>query len=119
MAIAGGWQLVGLAGLRINRYTESAEAGYWIDGDHEGRGLVTRAMTALLERAFGPLALHRVRLRADTGNERGRAVATRLGFIQEGVEREAIAVGGRWRDDVLYGLLAGEWHDRRARQRAG
>lgn len=29
VAVDDGWQLVGSAGLRINRYTDSAEAGYW------------------------------------------------------------------------------------------
>lgn len=112
MTASGGWKLVGSAGLRIDRYTESADAGYWVDGGHEGRGLVSRAMTALLDQAFGPLQLHRVTIRTDTSNARSRAVATRLGFTEEGIQREAIEIGGQRRDDVLYGLLADEWHHR-------
>lgn len=112
VAVDDGWQLVGSAGLRVNGYTESAAAGYWIDGGYEGRGLVTRAMTALLGQAFGPLRLRRVTLHIDSSNERSRAVATRLGFTEEGVQRQAIAVLGEWRDDVIYGLLADEWRAR-------
>lgn len=80
---------------------------------HEGRGLITRALTALIGHAFGPLKLHRVVLRIDADNERSRAVARRLGFSEEGRQRQAIFVGGRWRDDVQYSLLADEWPHRR------
>lgn len=74
-------------------------------------------MTALLEQAFGPLRLHRVALRVDSSNKRSRAVATRLGFTEEGLEREAISVAGERRDDVIFGLLADDWRDRPVGQR--
>jgi ribosomal-protein-serine acetyltransferase len=48
-----GWRLVGSAALQIDRYSQSADAGYWIDGEFEGRGLVTRTMEVLLDQAFG------------------------------------------------------------------
>jgi len=104
-----GWQLAGSAGLRINTYSQSADGGYWIDGAFEGRGLVTRAMTALLDQAFGPLGLARVSIHTDVANQRSRAVAVRLGFAEEGVHRQAISFPEGRRDQVVYGLLAGEW----------
>ena len=84
--------------------------GYWLDAGFEGRGLVTRAVTAVLDHAFGPLGLHRVELQTTTDNKRSRSVAQRLGFTQEGVLREAAAFPDERRDDVVYGLLAREWH---------
>lgn len=72
------WQLAGSAGLRINPYTQSATGGYWIDAAFEGRGLVTRAMTALLDQAFGPLGLARVTLHTEIANQRSRAVPPAL-----------------------------------------
>jgi RimJ/RimL family protein N-acetyltransferase len=35
-----------------------------------------------------------------------------LGFVQEGVLREALAFPGERRDVEVYGLLAREWHGR-------
>lgn len=113
VAAEGGWQLVGSAGLRINRYSQSADIGYWVDGSFEGRGLVTHALTVLLDQAFGPLGLARVTLHTEAGNQRSRALAARLGFTEEGVQRQAIAFPDRRRDEVVYGLLAHEWHARR------
>ena len=103
------WQLAGSAGLRISAYSQSAEAGYWIDAAFEGRGLVTRAMTALLDQAFGPLGLARVTLHTEAANQRSRALATRLGFTEEGVHRQAISFPDGRRDQLAYGQLATEW----------
>jgi ribosomal-protein-serine acetyltransferase len=104
------WRLVGLVNLLIDGPGRSAEVGYWLDAGFEGRGLVTRAVMAVLDHAFGPLGLHRVELQALTTNTRSRSVAQRLGFTQEDVLREAAAFPDERRDVVLYGLLASEWH---------
>ncbi|GAA2134980.1 GNAT family protein [Kitasatospora kazusensis] len=112
VAAEGGWQLAGSVGLRINAYRRSADIGYWIDEAHEGRGLVRRAVTALLDHAFGPLGLERVALQTEVANLRSRALATRLGFAEEGVQRGAIAFPAERRDEVTYGILAEEWHRR-------
>jgi RimJ/RimL family protein N-acetyltransferase len=71
--------------------------------------LVTRAVTAVLDQAFGPLGLHRVALHTDAGNERSRMLARRLGFTEEGVLREAVVFPNERRDEVVYGLLARDW----------
>ena len=52
-------RLVGRCGLRINPYAGSADVGYWIDGDYEGRGIVRRATHALVSMAFAELELSR------------------------------------------------------------
>lgn len=104
-----GWRLAGSAGLRVDGYARSAEVGYWIDAGHEGRGLVTRAVAALLDLSFGDLELARVELRAEVANTRSRAVARRLGFTEEGVLREGVAFSDRRADVVVHGLLAAEW----------
>jgi ribosomal-protein-serine acetyltransferase len=104
------WCLVGAVSLRIDRPARSGEIGYWIDAAREGYGLVTRAVTTVLDHAFGPLGLQRVELRTDPGNERSRNVARRLGFTQEGVLRQAAAFSHERRDDIVYGLLVSEWH---------
>jgi ribosomal-protein-serine acetyltransferase len=107
------WQLVGSAGLRINEYLRSADAGYWIDPSFEGRGLVTRTMSVLLDHAFGALDLARVTINTEVANDRSRSLAARLGFVKEGTRRQAIGFPDGRRDEVSYGLLAEEWLARR------
>jgi ribosomal-protein-serine acetyltransferase len=108
----GQWHLAGALSLSVNRYTRSGEIGYWIGGDYEGRGLVTRAAAAVLDQAFGPLGLDRVSLHTDPANERSRAVARRLGFVEEARLRQATAFPNERRDEVVYGLMADEWRHR-------
>ena len=101
----GSWRLVGSVGLRINRYTRVGDVGYWIDAAYEGRGLVTKAVSAVLDEAFGPLGLDKVTLHTEVDNDRSRELARRLGFVEEGVLRHAIAFPEARRDQVAYGLL--------------
>jgi RimJ/RimL family protein N-acetyltransferase len=109
LAAGGGWRLVGEVNLLIDTHIRAAEVGYWLDADFEGRGLATRAVTAALDWAFGPLGLRRIKLFAIAGNERSLAMAQRLGFTREGVFRSAAVVSGVEHDVVGYGLLAREF----------
>ncbi|MHC0430295.1 GNAT family N-acetyltransferase [Streptomyces sp. O3] len=112
------WRLVGAVTLTCDPDMRTAELGYWIDAAYEGRGLVFRAATAVLDQAFGPLGIDRVELRTGPGNARSRGVARRLGFTEEGLLREAVIFpGGTREDDVVYGLLAREW--RTSREQSG
>jgi ribosomal-protein-serine acetyltransferase len=51
----------------------------------------------------------RVSLHTEVGNERSRALARRLGFVQEGILRRNLAFPGARRDSAAYSLLAAEW----------
>lgn len=90
--------LVGSIGLAVDRTQGSAVAGYWVDAGHEGRGLITRSMVALLEVAFEQLRLRRVTLHISPDNVRSQAVAGRLGFAREGVLRDAMVFRDRRAD---------------------
>jgi ribosomal-protein-serine acetyltransferase len=110
LGILVGGSLHGTVGLHyVEWFDRSAEVGYWITSGAEGRGYVTRAVRLLLAFAFGPAGLHRVVLRCAVGNDRSRAVAERLGFVREGVLREAHRVGGRFLDQHLYAVLRQEF----------
>lgn len=105
----GQWQLAGSVSLRIDHYSRNGELGYWIDAAHEGRGLVSRAAAVVLDQAFGPLGLDRVSLHTDIANQRSRALARRLGFVEEGTLRQGLAFPAERRDMAAYSLLAAEW----------
>jgi ribosomal-protein-serine acetyltransferase len=108
----GPWHLAGAVSLHITPYSRSGEIGYWLDGGHEGRGLASRAVAAVLDHAFGALGIERVSLHTEPANERSRALARRLGFVEEGLLRQGLAFPDGRRDEIVYGLLAGEWRQR-------
>ena len=101
---------VGGVGLTPDGFGISAEIGYWIDSEHEGRGLVTRSVQALIDIGFGEIGVNRIVIRAGVENLRSRAIPERLGFVFEGVERG----GGRgttgYHDLNVYSMLRHEWH---------
>jgi ribosomal-protein-serine acetyltransferase len=102
--------IIGVVGFHsVNWQHGSTTIGYWLDERHQGGGLMTRAVRALVELAFGEWGLHRVEIRAATDNDRSRAIPERLGFREEGVQREAEQIGERYNDLAVYGLLAREW----------
>jgi ribosomal-protein-serine acetyltransferase len=69
----------------------------------------------LVALGFEQLGLHRITICAGVENKKSRAVIERLGFTQEGVMREAVPVGGRFYDAVLYSILEAEWRERAGR----
>ena len=90
----------------LNRRTE---LGYWLDATHQGRGIVTRSTARLADYAFAEQACNRVILHCAVGNVRSRAVAQRLGFVQEGILREAEWLYDHYVDLVVYSMLRSHW----------
>jgi len=101
--------LVGSAGLSWATEEMQGEIGYWLVADAQGQGLVTRAVRALTTYGFEEVGLHRMTIEAAVENTRSRAVAERLGFVQEGVLREGGNTGLGRVDLVMYGLIVHEW----------
>jgi len=105
--LVSGGQIAGAGGfLSVNWEARATSLGYWLAEAHQGRGLMTSAVSALIDHAFDEWALNRVEIQAATGNHRSRAIPERLGFQQEGVLREYERVGERYLDIVVYSLLA-------------
>jgi ribosomal-protein-serine acetyltransferase len=94
---------------RVDWINRSSSIGYWLAADAQGRGLMTAAVTALLDHAFHVWQLHRVIIEVIVGNERSQAIPERLGFRQEAILREAKLIRGRHEDTRLHAMLAPEW----------
>jgi len=104
-------QYVGNCGLHaIDPIDRHATLGIVIGRtDCWGRGFGTEAVTLLCRHAFETLNLHKVCLSSYATNERGLGAYARVGFQVEGRRREQVFVEGRWVDEVLLGLLAGDF----------
>lgn len=85
------------------------EIGYWIDAQEEGKGLMTRACTRLIEHALHDLDINRIQIRCASENARSAAIPVRLGFKLEGVQRQHVERSGSVYDFAIYGLLRPEW----------
>lgn len=64
------------------------EIGYWIDSEHSGKGITTRAVRALTEYAFQALDIEKIIIRADPRNIGSNKVAENSGYTLTGEEIE-------------------------------
>ena len=109
-AIVRDGRIVGMVGFHgIEWEARSTSIGYWLDADCQGRGIVTKAVRALVDHAFSVWDLNRVEIRAAPENLRSRAIPERLGFTEEGTLRQAERVGDRYLDNTVYAVLAEDW----------
>ncbi|MDN3679281.1 GNAT family protein [Vibrio tapetis subsp. quintayensis] len=89
----------------IDHNVKVAEIGYWLSEKHQGKGIITRSVSKLIEIAFSELALDKVQIAAGEGNAPSRAVCERLGLKLEGVITNRENLNGRVINHAIYGLL--------------
>lgn len=110
---AGLWVREELAGIigyhEIDWHNRSVGIGYWLGEGYEGNGYMTSACRVFVDYALLELELNRVEIRCATGNTASRAIPERLGFIFEGVIREAEKLPAGYVNHAVYGLLRSEW----------
>ena len=69
----------------------------------------TEAMVLMMARVFEELGTRRYEWKCDALNAASRRAAERLGFVFEGVFRQATLVKGRNRDTAWYAILDRDW----------
>lgn len=74
-----------------------------------GRGLGTEASRMILAHAFETVGLHRIALEVYAFNPRARHVYEKIGFVHEGIQRQALRWQGEWIDAHIMAILADEW----------
>ena len=74
---------------RVEWRARTAELGYWLAPGFRGRGLATAAVRTLSSWLLDVHSFERVELRVATGNAASARVASRAGFVHEGVARNA------------------------------
>jgi len=99
----------GIGTLYVRHKPAKTEIGYWLAESSQGRGVMTRACRAMTDYCINELKLNRVEIQCATGNHRSRAVPKRLGFVEEGVLRQAGKLEAGFVDHVVYSMLAEDW----------
>ena len=84
----------------------SADLGYWVDQAHNGRGVATAAVAALVQLAFTELGLHRIQAGTLLHNRGSQRVLERNGFTPIGIAPRYLQIAGRWQDHLLFQRLA-------------
>ncbi len=76
------------------------------------RGLMTEAAQLVLAHCFFTMEMHRAEVLIEPQDVASRGLAAKLGFKQESdLLRDRRRIGDKYRDVLMYGLLAEEWAD--------
>lgn len=91
----------------INWDVPSAQLGYWLHLDYQGRGLMSEAVQRLTQFAFDELNLVRLEIRCNARNQSSATVATRAGFDQEAHLRKCYrSADGTLNDALVFAKVA-------------
>jgi RimJ/RimL family protein N-acetyltransferase len=87
----------------------TAEVGVTLAPAHQGSGLATEALAAVIAHLFEERGLHRVYAQADDRNVAVHRLLERLGFRCEARLVEADWFKGEWTTLRVYAVLRREW----------
>lgn len=85
---------------------QSAQLGYWVAADVNGRGVATAAVARVVRIAFDELGLHRLEAGTLVHNVASQRVLERNGFLRYGLAPRYLRIAGDWQDHVLFQVLA-------------
>ena len=94
----------------INPKDRCANFGIAIgEKDYWSKGYGTAATRLMLDYGFKQLNLHRVSSGVFSFNERSLRMHRKVGFIEEGRQRETDFKNGRYYDRIRFGILEKDW----------
>lgn len=88
---------------------QAAHLGYRTALAHQGQGLMSEAVAAVVGFAFETLDLHRLMANHLPENRASARVLEKCGFRREGLARDYLLIEGEWRDHVLTALTNPGW----------
>ena len=91
---------------------QACNVGYGISHRHEGRGLMTEALSEGIHYVFVKMNIHRIMANYLEDNSRSAKLLKRLGFTIEGKALKYLYINGCWRDHILTSLINPEWKER-------
>lgn len=87
----------------------TVEVGYSLAREHWGKGLMTEALTAVIDETFRVMKLHRIEAMHFTDNPASGRVMEKCGMQHEGHLRQRICCKGVFRDVEMWGILRSDW----------
>jgi len=103
-------ELVGNISFNSIDYSlQKVEIGYWLSEDYQGKAIVTKSVSKLIEFAFTELKMEKVQISAAIENQASRNVCERLNFNLEGILTRAESLNGKVVDHAVYGLSRETW----------
>jgi RimJ/RimL family protein N-acetyltransferase len=82
-----------------------------------GTGLFQNSARLVMDFLFDQVGVHRLEARAAVQNGRANGAARKIGAVPEGVARQGLRCRGKYHDQVMWSILAEDWHHAREEHR--
>jgi ribosomal-protein-alanine N-acetyltransferase len=105
-------KIIGGIGLGdINKFSETAQTGSWINKKYWRNGYITEAKIAVNDFVFNRLKLRRLNSYVYRDNKASNATQKKMGYVLEGILRKSkrCMATGIIHDQNVYGLLKEDW----------
>ena len=83
---------------------KNAELGYWLGEKHWGKGIITTAISQMVEFGFSNLEITRIYARPFHTNLASQRVLEKAGFIHEASLSKTIFKNGEYLDEYIYSI---------------
>jgi len=102
--------LVGSVGLvKIFKENHSAEIGYWLNSNFQGRGIITQSCQRLTQYAFEKMKINRLEINPASTNLKSINIPKKLNFSFEGTIRDGLFINDKFHNLEKYSLLRRDW----------
>lgn len=103
-------KVIGMVGFNYwDRVDHRASIGFDLRQDQWRKGIMTEAVQEVIRFGFEHMELNRIEADASIYNVGSITLLQKVGFIQEGVQREQYYEDGNYHDLILFALLKREW----------
>jgi ribosomal-protein-alanine N-acetyltransferase len=92
---------------------QTGTLGYWVGAPFARQGVMSDALSCIVDYAFHQLHLHRLEAACLPRNDASKGVLLKSGFREEGFAPKYLRINGVWEDHLLFALLAEEAMKRR------
>jgi ribosomal-protein-alanine N-acetyltransferase len=99
-------RMVGYAGIwRIDKPHFRGEIGYTIHPDYWNKGIMSEAVSGMIDYGFNVLKLHSLEANVNPDNIASMRLLEKCGFVREAYFRENYFFRGKFLDSAIYSLL--------------
>ncbi len=103
-------KVVGMVGFNYwDQQDHRASIGFDLRQDHWRRGIMSEAVHEVLRFGFEDMRINRIEADASLYNVGSITLLRKVGFLQEGIQREQYYEDGNYHDLALFALLKREW----------
>ncbi|MBP3344916.1 MAG: GNAT family N-acetyltransferase [Clostridia bacterium] len=110
IALKGSNKLIGSLHLgKISSTHKCCEIGWGLNPKFQKQGYAIEAAKSFVDYIFNKFGMHKIGVLVWEGNLASQTLVKKLGFCEEGRERQARFKNGKYIDVLHFGLLEDEW----------